>query len=122
MVCNTRSMSISCIELVRKYVNEQMGIHPGKISVDFHDPSITVTLEGVSHPAEMNLADDPPSRAMIEKMYLELFKVSKPILHSRLGTMLGRTVDRSFFAVDPQYGNAVIVLLLADASEARKET
>lgn len=117
MICTTEKMRNTIAELVRKFGDEQMGIRPKKVSVDIHEASVTITLEGVSHPAEMRLAGDPPSRAMIEKMYLELFKISKPILHSRLETLLGRIVDRSFFAVEPQFGSAVIVLFLTRALE-----
>jgi uncharacterized protein YbcI len=113
MMRNAEAVSTRIAEVVRSYCSEQMGIRPEKISVDLHNQSVTVTLEGVSHPAEMNLARERLSRAMIEKMYMELFNVSKPVLHSRLEKLLGCTVDRSFFAVQPQYGSAVIVLFLS---------
>ncbi|MFP4165122.1 MAG: Na-translocating system protein MpsC family protein [Chitinispirillaceae bacterium] len=110
---DTNKLNSRIAEIVCTYGSEQMGIRPEKISVDVHNQSVTVTLEGVSHPAELNLAKEQLSRSMIQKMYTELFNVSKPVLHSRLEHILGRTVNRSFFTVDPQYGGAVIVLFLS---------
>ncbi len=102
-------------EAVGSYINVQLGIYPEVMTVDVHDQSVTVTLEGVSHPAEMSLAKEQVACSMIQKLYVELFTISKPVLHSRLSDILGRTVDRSFFTVDPFCGSAVIVLLLTDA-------
>jgi uncharacterized protein YbcI len=113
----TDALSDMIAEAVRNFCSEQMGIQPKKASVDVHNQSATVTLEGVSHPAEMNLASERFSSEMIEKMYLELFKISKSDLHSRLQHMIGKAVDRSFFAVEPQYGCAVIILFFATALE-----
>ncbi|KMQ51713.1 hypothetical protein CHISP_1470 [Chitinispirillum alkaliphilum] len=104
-------------EEVIRYVKEQMGICPEKVSVDIHSHSVTVTLEGVSHPAEMNLAKKQLSRSMIQNMYSELFNISKQILHFQLEDILCRPVERSFFTVDPQYGSAVLVLFFSDKSD-----
>lgn len=100
-------------EIVREYGNEQMGIRPKAISVDIHSQSVIVILEGVSHPAEINMAKERFSRELIEKMYSELFNVSKAILQSRMERLLHRSVDRSFFAIEPLFGNAVIVFFLS---------
>ncbi|MBD3314796.1 MAG: DUF2294 family protein [Chitinivibrionales bacterium] len=62
-------------EVVRSFLTEQLGMHPEKISVDIHNQLVTVTLEGVSNPGEMDLAKERPSRAMIEKVYMELFSL-----------------------------------------------
>lgn len=121
MAGNFDGVTTGITDVVRSYCNEQMGIRPESISVDMHNQSVTVTLEGVSHPAEINLARERMSCAMIEKMYMELFKVSKPVLHSRLERVLSRAVDRSFFAIESQYGNAVIVLFLSGAVQYPKE-
>lgn len=93
MIRNTDALSDGIAEAVRRYGAEQMGIWPKKVSVDVHNRSVTVTLEGVTYPAEMNLASERLSCAMIEKMYLELYNISKLYLHSRLQRMLGRVVD-----------------------------
>lgn len=116
----TEAVSVGIAKEVCSYGKEQMGIRPEKISVDIHDNSVTVTLEGVSHPAEMNLAKEQFSRSMIQKMYMELFNVSKSVLHSQLEKILGRRVERSFFTVDPQYGSAVVVLFLSDTANSLK--
>jgi uncharacterized protein YbcI len=100
-------------DLVREYGNEQMGIRPETVSVDIHRHSINVTLEGVSHPAEMNMAKEKLSREMIERMYSELFNVSKSALQSRIEKLLRKSIDRSFFAVETQFGNAVIVFFFS---------
>ena len=100
-------------DFVRDYGNEQMGIRPKSISVDLHSQSVIVILEGVSHPAEINMAKEKFSRELIEKMYAELFNVSKPILQSKMERLLHRSVDRSFFAIEPLFGNAVIVFFLS---------
>lgn len=107
-------------DLIRDYGNEQMGIRPKAISVDIHTHSINVTLEGASHPAEMNVAKEKLSREMIEKMYSELFNVSKPVLQSRIEKLIGKSIDRSFFAVEPQYGNAVIVFFFSGSLQYPK--
>ncbi len=99
-------------DVVNSYCHDQMGMSPKKISVDIHDQLITVTLEGVSHPAELNLAKEQLSRSMLQKIYSELFDVSKSILHSSVHRIMDKTVIHSFFTVDPKYGNAVIVLFL----------
>ena len=100
-------------DLVREYGNEQMGIRPKSISVDIHSQLVVVILEGVSHPAEINMAKESFSRDLIERMYAELFNVSKPVLQSQLERQLHRSIDRSFFAIEPQFGNAVIVFFLS---------
>lgn len=107
-------------DLVREYGNEQMGIRPKTVSVDIHGHSINVTLEGVSHPAEMNMAQEKLSREMIEKMYTELFNVSKPVLQSRIERLIGKSIDRSIFAVEPQFGNAVIVFFFSGSLQYPK--
>ncbi|MDG5816532.1 Na-translocating system protein MpsC family protein [Chitinispirillales bacterium ANBcel5] len=107
---DTESLSSIIAREVCSYGSEQMGIYPKKVSVDVHEQSVTVTLEGVSHPAELELAKKQLSRSMIQEMYTELFNVSNSVLHSRLENNLDKTVIRSFFTVDPQYGSAVIVL------------
>ncbi len=107
-------------ELVREYGNEQMSIRPKAISVDVHSQSVVVILEGVLHPAEINMAKERFSRDLIERMYAELFNVSKPILQSRMERLLHRSIDRSFFAVEPQFGNAVIVFFLSGGQQYPK--
>ncbi|MFW6245362.1 MAG: Na-translocating system protein MpsC family protein, partial [Fibrobacterota bacterium] len=62
---NTEAVSIRIAEEICSYGSEQIGIRPEKISVDVHEQSVTVTLEGVSHPAELNLAKQQLSRSMI---------------------------------------------------------
>jgi uncharacterized protein YbcI len=113
MMCTAKEAKGRIAAAVCGFVKEQLAVHPEHIYVDIHNRSVTVTLDGVLHPAEINLARERPARASVEKMYMELFNVSKPALHSRLEHALGKTVDRSFFAVEPQYGNAVIVLFLS---------
>ena len=114
MINNTKALRSGIAEKVLCYGKEQMGISPDKISVDIHSHSVTVSLEGVLHPAELDLAKKQLSRSMLQKMYAELFDVSKSALHSSLEKMLSQTVERSFFTVDPQYGSAVIKLFFSN--------
>ncbi|MBD3422391.1 MAG: DUF2294 family protein [Chitinivibrionales bacterium] len=117
MIHNSEDVFIRIAKAVRSYCIEQMGIRPMDISVDIHKHSVTITLEGVSHPAEKIMARERLSRVKIEKMYLELFRVSKSVLHARLENVLGCNVERSFFAVEAEYGNAVIVLFLSETGQ-----
>ncbi|MFP4416277.1 MAG: Na-translocating system protein MpsC family protein [Chitinivibrionales bacterium] len=117
MILNTEELSSGIAEVVRRYGIEQLGIRPGSISVDIHNRSVIVTLEGVSHPAEVDLSRERLSREMVEKMYVEMFNISKSVLYLRLENVLGRTVDRSFFAIESEYGDAVIVLFFLTAFE-----
>ncbi len=117
MLQNNEELSIGIAEVIRSYGVEQMGIRPKQISVDIHNHSVTVTLEGVSHPAEVNLSSERLSREMLEKMYIEMFNISKPVLYSRLEQIIGRRVERSFFAIESQFGNAVIVLFFSGVLE-----
>ncbi len=110
-------LSSGIAEVIRSYGVEQLGICPQSISVDIHNRSVIVTLEGVSHPAEVNLSRERLSREMVEKMYVEMFNISKPVLYLRLENVLGKTVERSFFAVESEYGDAVIVLFFSSVFE-----
>lgn len=99
-----------------------MGVRPKTISVDIHSQSVIVVLAGVSHPAESNMAKESFSRDLIERMYSELFRVSKPVLQSRIERLLRRSVDRSFFAIEPQFGDAVIVFFSTAVCNTRKSS
>jgi len=116
MTGNFQNISAGLTEVIKDYCNEQLGVQPEKILVDLHNQSITVTLEGVTHPAEKNIVQEGMSRGRIEKMYNELFKVSKHIIHSRLEIFLSRLIDRSFFAMESEFGNIVMVFFISGPS------
>jgi len=102
------------IEAVVKFEKSQMSVTPESVSVDFHPNSLVVTLQNATCPAEKSYARNREARELLEKLYTEVFEATRPILEASIEDILGHRVERSRFSLDPESGNAVILVVFVD--------
>jgi len=73
---------------------------------------VVITLSGVTCPAEREYARDAQSRDLLDRVYGETYRVTKPVLESAIQHLLGRCVERSRLDVDPESGDGTILVSL----------
>jgi len=107
-------------EAVMRFHVDLLAITPLGMSVDMHGHSLVVTLEGVSSPAEKELARDGRARELLEKFHRGVFDAARASLDAAVERIVGRRVERSRLSVDPQTGDSVILFVLDNDAQRER--
>ena len=85
---------------VRSFLHSQMGQNPTTTDVDVHSASVVVVMQGILAEGEKSAAHDRRMQELIVRTYSSAFRAVGTLLESRVGTILGRTIDTSSFLLD----------------------
>ncbi len=109
-------------EAVATFAYDYMGVTPKSVVADIHPCSVLATLHGIIPPVEKDFANgDLEGRDLLEKCYNNVFDVAKKAFEAALENILGQLVQSSMLTVNPESGDGVMIISLADRPPAQEQ-
>ena len=99
-------------DIVTKFEADQMRITPELISVAIEPTLLIVTLMGITSQAERQFAQRDDGKALLERLYEELFDSVKQLLERAISKILEQQVLLSSMSVHPDTGHGVMMFTL----------
>jgi len=104
------------VQAVLRFEKEQFGASPESVAVDLSPQAVVVTLRGACAPAERQYAGSGHGRALLKRLYQELFDAVRKDLEALIAQLLGVSVRLSQLTIDPASGDGVILFALTAPS------
>jgi len=103
-------------QTILRFEKDRLGLAPQSVTVDLSPQTVIVTLREACPPAERQYAAVGDGRALLERLYRELFEAVRKDLEALISRMVGSGVRTSQLIIDPASGNGLIVFALATPS------
>ena len=103
-------------QTILRFEKDRLALAPESVVVDLSPQTVVVTLRGACAPAERQYATNGHGRALLERLYRELFDAVRKDLETLIAQMVGASIRTSQLIIDPASGNGIILFALTAPS------